>query len=103
MRYRIAVYNTVSTESAGGLTQTRTLLFNSWADIKPLSQARALAYGLTETNRVHELTVRYRATLTTKQTIDATINGVLKTLTISSILNTDNRDKEMKLICTEDD
>lgn len=103
MKHRISVYTTTSTTDAGGLTQNRSLLLSSWAFVHPISQARAFQYGITENFRTHEIIMRYRSTITTKQTIDATINGTLKTLTIQSVLNTDLANKEMKLICTEND
>jgi SPP1 family predicted phage head-tail adaptor len=99
MTDRISFYTTVSSEDSGGLTETRSLLFQCWAKIIPLNQARAFAYGITENFRSYEITVRFRESITTKQTI----TWDNKILTIASVINTDNAEKELKLICTEND
>jgi len=99
LKHRISIYTTVSTQDSGGLTQTRSLLFETWAKIVPLNQARSLDYGLIENFKNYEITIRYRSTVTPKQTID----WDSKTLTITSVLNTDANLKELKLICTEND
>lgn len=103
MKHKISVYSTASAQSAGGLTQTRTKLFDSWAFINPLNQARALGYGITENFRSHEIIIRYRGTITTNSTIDTSIFGTTKTLTIHSVINTGSDKREIKLICTEND
>lgn len=99
MRHRISVYNTTSAQAAGGMTQTRTKLFDSWAFVQPLNQARAFAYGITENFRSYEITIRYRSTITTKCTIDWNS----KVLTIQSLLNTNTDLKEIKIIAVEND
>jgi len=99
MKQWISVYTSTSTSDSGGLTQTRSLLFESWAHVKPLSQARAFYYGITENYKAYEITLRYRSNLTTKETIE----WGTKVLTISSVINTDSDLNEMKVICTEND
>jgi SPP1 family predicted phage head-tail adaptor len=99
MRHKISIYTTTAVSDAGGLTSTPILLMTSWAFVQPLSQARALQYGITENYRSYEITLRYRSTITNKQTI--VWNS--KNLTIVSVINTDSNLKEIKLICSEND
>ena len=99
MRHSISVYDATSVQSAGGMTETRTKLFDSWAFVQPLNQARAFTYGITENFRSYEITIRYRSNITTKCTID----WGTKRLTIQSLINTNTDLKEIKIIAVEND
>ncbi len=99
MNKRIEVFTTTTVSDAGGNTETRTSVGVFWAAVEPLSQARSFMYGMTENFKNYKITMRYLSTLTTKETID--YNG--KTLTISSILNKDEKNIEMELIASENE
>jgi len=72
-------------KNATGLTGTPTVKFTEWANVKPISQGRALYYGIVENVQSYEIEMRYYPELII--TPQMTITWGYKTLIIHSNIN----------------
>lgn len=86
---------------------------NAWADLNPPTMqaaiepatARALerlAAGTTTTTASHLVRLPYHAQITTQtRVLFHDFHGAAHTLNVDSVINVDQRDRELALVCTE--
>lgn len=104
LRHRIAIQvQTDTTDNMGGFTV-------AWADVAGLDSVPAAIWDLKSTERIdamkleeqitHRIRIRYRSGITTKHRIYWEQKS--KTFNIISIINPDQRDIYLDMLCTED-
>ena len=87
------------TRATGGkLTTTWTDVAEIWISIKPLSGVELQVAQATNAKATHEIMARYRAGVTPKHRLQLGS----RYFGIKSVLNVDERDCELKMVCAED-
>lgn len=81
----------------GGVTETASTVKETWANVRPLSASENLNYGLELGQRTLEFTLRYDGVIT--QTNFLEYNS--RTFRIKSVINSDEANKEYKIIASE--
>lgn len=98
MRHIITITEILDgSKNATGLTGTITNGNSIWAQVIPISQARALYYGIPENFRSYEIRTRSQSSITVQ-------NGITwdsKNLVIHSVIETDARQHELKIMAYE--
>lgn len=97
MKDRIIFTSPTTTHGSGGAITTYSNVLTTWAEVKQITQSRALQYGIVENFRSYEIMIRYREDVTL-----STINLISfknKSLTIHSII--EDRKKSFKIIAYE--
>ena len=98
MRYRVKVETATNTRDAGGgLTQSYTPVTFIYANIKPLKADSTYRQGKVQEKVSHELTIRYMDNISTNHRI----SFGSRTFNIKGIVNVDERDRFLKLLCNE--
>tara|TARA_R100000773_G_C4221020_1_gene119849 strand:+ start:1661 stop:1987 length:327 start_codon:yes stop_codon:yes gene_type:complete len=98
MRYPVTLQSpTVTRDAGGGLTESYTTLATLFADIRPVSGSEKYRQGKLQESVTHEIIVRYRSDIATNYRIVYESRN----FNIRNIRNIDERDRFLKLICTE--
>ena len=100
MRRRIALYQTVQIPDAyGGQSRVDTLMATVWGAIYPVTAREFYGFGALHDDTTHRIVIRYRRDV--RQGMIAESNG--KRYYIEAILNREERERFLDLMCREDD
>jgi SPP1 family predicted phage head-tail adaptor len=101
LRHRIQIVQPgVTQDSAGGTTQTdATVLCTTWATIQALSGTEKFAAHEFVSQVTHSVYLRYRTDFTIDSSMNVWYNG--RTFQIEAVLNPDERNKMLQLLCIE--
>jgi len=98
MRHQITLQGQGSTrDSGGGISAGWSTIASVYADIKPKSGKEVYAQGKLVGSVSHEITVRYRTDITNA----SRISFDSKLFNIRAIINVDERDRFLKLLCEQ--
>jgi len=98
MRYRVAIESATNTRDAGGgLTQSYAPVTYIYADIKPTNANSTYRQGIVQEKVTHEVTIRYMTNIST----NSRINYGTRLFNVKGIINVDERDRFLKLLCEE--
>ena len=98
MRYRVKVERATNTRDAGGgISQAFNPVTFIYANIKPTSATSSYRQGMVQEKVTHEVTIRYMTNIDTNSLITV---GTRK-FNIRGIVNVDERDRFLKLLCEE--
>jgi SPP1 family predicted phage head-tail adaptor len=98
MRYRVKVENATNTRDAGGgLSQSYSAVTFIYANIKPLNANSIYRQGIVQEKVTHEITLRYMKNIST----NSRITYGSRNFNIKGIINVDERDRFLKLLCEE--
>ena len=98
MRYRIKVENATNTRDAGGgLAQAYVAAAFVYANIKPTNANSTYRQGMVQEKVTHEVTLRYMKNIGT----NSRISFGKRLFDIKGIINIDERDRFLKLLCEE--
>jgi len=98
MRFRIKVENPTNTRDAGGgLAQAYTPVTFIYANIMPTSANSTYRQGMVQEKITHEVTIRYMKNIGT----NSRISFGSRLFDVKGIINIDQRDRFLKLLCEE--
>jgi len=98
MRYRVKVENATNTRDAGGgMSQNYTAVTFIYANIKPVNANSSYRQGMVQEKVTHEVTMRYMKNIGT----NSRISYGTRLFDIKGIVNVDERDRFLKLLCEE--
>ena len=98
MRYRVKVERSTNTRDAGGgIAQAFSPTTIIYANIKPTGANSSYRQGMVQEKVTHEVTLRYMSNIDTNSII---VFGNRK-LNVRGIINVDERDRFLKLLCEE--
>lgn len=99
MNKRITIKSVTSktADGLGGNTLVYGTVKETWAKVRPLSNREQLTYGLTLGVRAYEFTIRYDGTINQSNRIE--LNS--RPFRIESVINTDEANREYKIIASE--
>ena len=98
MRYRVKVETATNTRDAGGgISQSYTPVTFIYANIKPLKADSTYRQGIVQEKVTHEVTIRYMDNISTNHRI----SFGSRLFDIKGIINIDERDRFLKLLCAE--
>ena len=98
MRYRIKVETATNTrDTGGGITQAYTPVTFIYANIKPTNANSSYRQGIVQEKVTHEVTIRYMNNISTNHRI----SYGSRLFDIKGIINIDERDRFLKLLCEE--
>ena len=99
MRHKVTIeYRTLAADAYGGQTATWTTLDTVWADLESLSSIESWQDKQQTPTLTHKVTIRYRADLDPKMRI----KFGSRYLNIAGIVNKEERNIELILMCRED-
>lgn len=99
LRHRVIIQKATETRDAhGGITRTWADVSTVWASVEPLSGREFLDASQTEADISHRVRIRHYDDLTPSHRI---VHGG-RHLNIETIMNRDERDIELELMCKED-
>ena len=99
LRHRVIIQSVSDAASAfGDISQSWSTLATVWGKVEPLSAQEAFSAQQTKTRVSHKVTMRYRSDVTTKNRLSYDS----RVLNITSILNEDERNKTLTLLCVEE-
>jgi SPP1 family predicted phage head-tail adaptor len=88
---------TRTADGLGGFTEVASTVKETWASVFPFNGRESLQYGLEAGERSCEVVLRFDGVI--NQTNYIEYNN--RTFRINSVVNTDERKHEYRLICTE--
>lgn len=91
--------NTPLADGAGGWIENWATYYSTWADVRYLSASRKLEENQVALDAVAEITVRWRSDKTITKSLRIIYRG--RTLMIHSIINIDERKREIVLMAVE--
>lgn len=98
LRHWITIQTRTDTrDSYGEPISTWTTFDQVWASIEPIAGREYFASKETRSQSTHRMRIRYRSGITTKMRI----SWDSRLFDIESILNTEERDRELILMCVE--
>jgi SPP1 family predicted phage head-tail adaptor len=98
MRFRVKVERSTNTRDAGGgISQAFNPVTYIYANIKPTSANSSYRQGMVQEKITHEVTLRYMTNIDT----NSRITYGTKNFNIKGIINVDERDRYLKLLCEE--
>jgi len=98
MRYRVKVENATNTrDTGGGISQVYNSINFLYADIKPKSANSSYRQGMVQEKVTHELTIRFMDNIST----NSRISFGTRLFDVKGIINIDERDRFLKLLCEE--
>ena len=98
LRHQITLQGQGTTrDSGGGISSGWSTIASVYADIKPKSGKEVYAQGKLVGSVSHEITVRYRTDITNS----SRISFDSKLFNIRAIINVDERDRFLKLLCEQ--
>jgi SPP1 family predicted phage head-tail adaptor len=98
LRHRVTLQSYSESLSAlGEPLKTWTDLATVWADVSPERGKEAIAAMQINASVMHRVRIRYREGLTPKMRV---VFGT-RTLQVEAVLNVDERDRELLLVCVE--
>tara|TARA_R110002124_G_scaffold207146_1_gene373597 strand:+ start:510 stop:839 length:330 start_codon:yes stop_codon:yes gene_type:complete len=98
MRYRVKVERATNTRDAGGgIAQAFNPVTFIYADIKPKSANSVYRQGMLQEKVTHEVTIRYMTNIDT----NSRITFGTRQFAINGIINVDERDRFLTLLCEE--
>jgi SPP1 family predicted phage head-tail adaptor len=98
LRHRITLQRAVeSPDSLGAMVETWQNLANVWASVEPLSAREQFNLHSTYTEATHKVTIYYLAGVTAKCRV---LFGT-RTFNIESVVNPEERNEDLNLICSE--
>lgn len=98
LRHQVAVQSrTLTSDGMGGQTESWETKYTVYAGIWPVSARERVQAGQMETTITHRLRLRYQAGITTAMRV--VFDG--RTFEIVSIINPDERNISLDLLCTE--
>lgn len=98
MRHRVALQSaTNTTDAGGGLAQVWETITHIYASIEPKNGSESYRQGQIQDKTTHEITMRYRANISTKYRI----KYGTRLFNINHIKNIDERDRFLLLTCEE--
>ena len=98
LRHRVAIQRlTLTKDAIGGDVQTPSTVATVWGAVRPVSGREALEGQRLASTASHFITIRYRPDVTPQ--MRAVWRG--RTFEISQVENTDTRDEQLVLWCTE--
>jgi SPP1 family predicted phage head-tail adaptor len=96
-RITIKYVSSKTPDGMGGYTFVYSTLKETWSKVRPLTNRETLSLGLALGTRTYEFTVRFDGTLNQQNKIE--LNG--RQFIIQSVINTDEANKEYKIIASE--
>ena len=98
MRYLVKLQNAENTrDSGGGISQAFKTITRIYANIKPVKADSRYRQGIVTEKVTHEVTIRYTDNISTNYRI---LFGT-RAFNIRGIINVDERDRFLKLLCEE--
>jgi len=98
MRYRVKVERATNTRDAGGgISQAFNPVTFIYANIKPTSATSSYRQGMVQEKVTHEVTIRYMTNIDT----NSRITFGTRQFAINGIINVDERDRFLTLLCEE--
>lgn len=98
MRYRVKVERATNTRDAGGgLSQSFRSVATIYANIKPKNANSVYRQGMLQEKVTHEITIRYMKNIDT----NSKITYGNRSFAINGIINVDERDRFLTLLCEE--
>tara|TARA_R100001591_G_C4236989_1_gene153467 strand:- start:3 stop:332 length:330 start_codon:yes stop_codon:yes gene_type:complete len=98
MRFRVKVETATNTRDAGGgISQSYTPVTFIYANIKPLKADSTYRQGIVQEKVTHEVTIRHMDNISTNHRISFGD----RLFDIKGIINVDERDRFLKLLCAE--
>lgn len=98
MRYRVKVERATNTRDAGGgLSQAFNAVATIYANIKPKSANSRYREGMLQEKVTHEITIRYMKNIDT----NSRITYGTRSFAVNGIINVDERDRFLTLLCEE--
>ena len=98
MRYRVKVERATNTRDAsGGLSQSFGSVATIYANIKPKNANSTYRQGMLQEKVTHEITIRYMKNIDT----NSKITFGTRSFAINGIINVDERDRFLTLLCEE--
>lgn len=99
LRHRVAIQSfTEAADASGQVINSFSTIANVWARVTPKSGSEFTNEGVSKIQTVYEVEIRYTGDLnTTYRLLHNT-----KTLNITSVLDIDDRNRKMILLCIED-
>ncbi len=102
LRHRLALQTPTEVRgSSGGVTKTFATDSTVWGGIEPLRGKEYLAIGQTQNEATVRITIRYHATIKDTWRVLDTGNSPQTKYTIHSIINENERDRMMILMCSQ--
>ena len=100
LRHRVAIQSVTDTASAfGDVSQSWSTVATVWASVTPLTAREALEADQVKTKISHKVTMRYRSDVSTKNRLSYDS----RTLNITSVLNVDEKNKTLVVLCVENE
>ena len=98
MRYKVKVETATNTvDAGGGITQNFNSVAFIYANIVPKNANSSYRQGILQEKVTHEITIRYRKDIDT----NAKITYEDRSFAVNGIINVDERDRFLKLLCEE--
>lgn len=98
MRYKVKVERATNTRDAGGgLSQSFSPVSHVYANIVPKNANSAYRQGMLQEKVTHEITIRYMNNVDT----NSKITYGTRSFAVNGIVNVDERDRYLKLLCEE--
>ena len=98
LRHQVTIQSpTLTADGGGGNTVAWVDVDDVWADVKPLTGAEPLFSAQLNPETTHQVTLRYRSDLQRNYQI---VFGT-RTLRVTSIINVDERDRQLIAMCKE--
>lgn len=95
---RISLQAVTQTETAtGGISESWSTFISVWAQVKPTSSREFMQASQAREKVSHRIKIRYRSDVTVKHRV----RYGSRTLKIVSVINTDESDEELILMCEE--
>lgn len=98
LRHRVTIETPGGTSSAfGEVAQTWSTLATVWAAVEPTTSRERVENEQTKTFTTHRVQIRYRANVTTAERVQFGS----RTLNILSVINPNEQNATLELLCTE--
>lgn len=104
LRHQVTIEEpTDASDGQGGTTRTWIPILSAWAAIEPKVAIVRLASGKVETDTSHKVTLRYRADveLRSEMRVKHTVGSLTRYFSIHGLLNEDERNRYVTLLCKE--
>ena len=97
LRHRVEIQSRAATRTRGQVTEAWTTYTTGWASIEPRSGRELERAHMVVADATHKVGIRYYSGVSTR---DRFLFGTRK-LNIASVVNVEERDRELILICVE--
>jgi SPP1 family predicted phage head-tail adaptor len=104
LRHSVTIEQPVKTsDGQGGFTRSWSTYFTGFAHIEPLSARERLFSNQKTAETSHKITMRYRMDKlpTIEMRVNYTVGSTTRIFQISGVINTDERNRYMTLMCKE--